>query len=344
MELEFHQLDLRYEGLRRREPEREKRLLGSLSEHGQQLPIVVVAAEGRFVVVDGYKRVRGLRRLGNDTVMATRWDLSEAEALIQARLLRMSGRDSVLEEAWLLAELQQRFSLSAAELAHRFDRGPSWVSRRLGLVRSLPLEVQDQVRSGRIVPHAAMKYLLPLARANLEDCLALVAALPRQRLSSREMGRLYVSWMSSDQATRDRILRNPELFLRLDQESHRGAPAPSEELIEKLRVLCALTRRAEAGLRQGGARGLGVSRRRVARRLGEQVRSGFERLLAALHKEGLDAGSVDASDGATAGAARSSDSGHRQDPADLPRGGEEDPQNRHRRSAGSGAFGESRAP
>jgi ParB-like chromosome segregation protein Spo0J len=79
IELEFHQLDLRYECLRRREPEREKRLIGSLSQRGQQVPIVVVSSGVRFVVVDGYKRVRGLKRLGSDTVRATVSDLSEPE-------------------------------------------------------------------------------------------------------------------------------------------------------------------------------------------------------------------------------------------------------------------------
>jgi hypothetical protein len=32
--------------------------------------------------VDGYKRVRVLRRLGRDTVRALVWDLGEAEALL----------------------------------------------------------------------------------------------------------------------------------------------------------------------------------------------------------------------------------------------------------------------
>ena len=36
MELEFHQLDLRYEGLRVRRAEREHRLLAALAEWGQQ--------------------------------------------------------------------------------------------------------------------------------------------------------------------------------------------------------------------------------------------------------------------------------------------------------------------
>jgi ParB family chromosome partitioning protein len=343
MDLEFHQLDLRYEGLRRREPERERRLIGSLSEHGQQVPIVVVVADERFVVVDGYKRVRGLRRLGSDTVMATRWDLSECEALILDRLLRRSGRPSVLEEAWLLAELQQRFSLGLGELAQRFGHAVSWVSRRLGLVRSLPLKVQDLVRQGRIVPHAATKYWLPLARANVEDCLALLAVLPKRPLSSREMGRLYTTLVASSPSVRRRILGDPELFLRLDQESRASAPVPSEALIEDLRVLCAVTRRAEGRLRQGAARGLRGSRRRVARRLLEQTRAGFGSLLEAFQKEGLGAGPDHSSDGVEAAPAGALGHGDRQDAADLPRVGEEDRPGRDRAGPGPGAGREGRA-
>ena len=94
MELELHQLELRYEGLRDRNSPREKRLLASLADVGQQTPIVVVAdsaaagadaAVGRHVVVDGYKRVRLLRRLGQDTVVATRWELPEPDARATAR-------------------------------------------------------------------------------------------------------------------------------------------------------------------------------------------------------------------------------------------------------------------
>ena len=46
MELEFHQLDLRYESLRVHKPDREGRLLRSLAEKGQQLPIVFICRDG----------------------------------------------------------------------------------------------------------------------------------------------------------------------------------------------------------------------------------------------------------------------------------------------------------
>jgi hypothetical protein len=42
--------------LRKRAAAAERALLGSLAEHGQQLPIVVIGEQARFVVIDGYKR------------------------------------------------------------------------------------------------------------------------------------------------------------------------------------------------------------------------------------------------------------------------------------------------
>lgn len=326
MDLEYHQLELRYESLRSREPEREKRLLASLAERGQQVPIVVVAiCDTSYAVIDGYKRVRALRRLGCDTVAATQWDLGESDALILDRLLRASGRDSVLEEAWLLAELQQRFGLSGHELARRFDRGESWVSRRLGLVRSLPLQAQEQVRRGWIVPHAAMKYLLPLARANAEDCVRLLAAL-RRRHSTRELGRLYAAWVSGDEHTRERLLADPELFLRIEEEASREAPTPSEALIEDLKLLGAVARRAERRLREGAARGLRASRRRVAARLASQARADFDVLLDALTKEQLHAGPDHTDGGAAIAGGGARHARHCAGAEHLPRSSEADPQ------------------
>ena len=89
MEVEFQHLDLRYERLRKHHPVRERQLLGSLADHGQQVPIVVVRGPGEVhVVIDGYKRVRALQRLARDTVCATEWAVSESEALIVERVMR----------------------------------------------------------------------------------------------------------------------------------------------------------------------------------------------------------------------------------------------------------------
>ena len=153
MQLEFHQLDQRWEHLRVRPAAQLRQLMASLAEAGQQTPIVVVASEvgdGRYLVIDGHKRIAALRQLGRDTVEATVWSMSAAEALLLDRSLRFSRQESALEQGWLLLEMEQRFGYSWEELARRFDRGVSWVVRRLALVELLPAAIQQHVREGKI--------------------------------------------------------------------------------------------------------------------------------------------------------------------------------------------------
>ena len=149
MQLEFHRLDRRWEHLRVREPHRQRRLLASLADSGQQTPIVVVVSQDnpeRYLAIDGYKRIAALQQLGRDIVDATVWEMSEAEALLLDRTLRLSQQETSLEQGWLLQAMEQRFDYGLDELARRFDRSTSWISRRLGLVELLPEAIQQQVR------------------------------------------------------------------------------------------------------------------------------------------------------------------------------------------------------
>jgi ParB/RepB/Spo0J family partition protein len=249
MDLEFHQLELRYEHLRVRRPDRERRLLASLAATGQQVPIVVVPVEAqadRYQVIDGYKRVSALKRLGRDTVRATVWQLTEADALLLDRSIRASDGETALEEGWLLAELEARFGYSLDELACRFDRSTSWVSRRLALVELLPDSIQRQVRAGELSAHVAMKFLVPVARANPDDCRRMADAFAAQRFNTREAGELYAAWRDAAPGTRSRILEQPRLFLKARRETdkHEGAVSPATELLRDLEMVRAIANRA----------------------------------------------------------------------------------------------------
>jgi len=219
LDLEPHQLDLRYERLRLRRKAAEQRLLGSLAACGQQVPILVVALigePGRFRVIDGFRRVRALVHLGCDTVWATRLELPELDALLLSRGPRMAG-ESAIEQGWLLTELTASFQLDGEQLARRLDRSASWVSRRLALVRVLPESVQEAVRHGDIAAHAAMRHLVPLARAKPKDCVELAAAVARQRLTSRETAELVRLFCRTGRLERPRLLADPRLALRAHQ-------------------------------------------------------------------------------------------------------------------------------
>ena len=278
MELEFHQLELRYERLKVARPEPERRLLASLAEVGQQVPIVVVkeAAEGPFVVIDGYKRIRALRRLGRDTVGASCWPGKEAEALITTRLMQTAEPETALEQSWLLAELHERFGFSREELARRFGPSVSWVSRRLALVHELPEVIQEQVRRGEMGAHGAAKYLVPLARANRPACLELVAALGSSRMSSRDLGILYTAYQTGNWVTRQRLIEAPLVFLKSYKEAQTDPsiePGPSDSLLTDLEILSATARRANRRLRAGVLRNLpDKDRDDLARLLGQSPR------------------------------------------------------------------------
>src|ERR1017187_2797433 len=65
MQREFHHLDRRWEHLRVRPPHRQRRLMASLAESGQQTPIVVVLSpdhRDRYLVIDGHKRIAALQQ------------------------------------------------------------------------------------------------------------------------------------------------------------------------------------------------------------------------------------------------------------------------------------------
>jgi ParB family transcriptional regulator, chromosome partitioning protein len=246
MQLEFHQLDRRWERLRVREPHRQRRLLASLADSGQQTPIVVVAAgpPDRYLVIDGHKRVAALEQLGRDTVEATVWAMSEAEALLLSRSLRFSPQESALEQGWLLAEMAQRFGYGLEELARRFDRSPSWVSRRLALVELLPEAIQQQVREGKLAAQVAMKYLVPVARVSADDCTRMAAAFVEHRCDTRQAGQLYTAWRKGTRVVRERILAEPELFLKTQrQQAPPAQPAAVEQVERDLDMVIAILRR-----------------------------------------------------------------------------------------------------
>lgn len=253
MELEFLSIDLSYEHLRRRNPVLERQLLASLADQGQKVPVVVLGqARGRYTLLDGYKRVRALRKLGRDTVEAALWDLGEAEGLVLERMVRSAEPESPLEQGWILRELRDRFRMPPEELARRFDRSSSWVSRRLALVQELPEEVQDHVRWGRIAAHTAMKLLVPLARANRRDCLQFCQALLKGRFTTREAVALQGGWLQGRAEARERLLADPVLFLRSLRAVQAADTSPFHRWLEDMGTLSAVARRARIHLDEGG--------------------------------------------------------------------------------------------
>jgi ParB/RepB/Spo0J family partition protein len=255
LRLELWQLDLRYEGFRIRTCGRHSRILASLAEHGQQSPVLVVPGGNlHYVLIDGYRRVEALRKLGQDTVEALVLPMSEPQALVYGLREARGSKRSALEEGWWIRELVDHHAFTLERIAVGLERSKSWVSRRLALIKQLPEPVQAMVRQGKICPHAAMRYLVPLARANKGACTRLTERIGNARLSARQVETVYTAWRRAEHNERARIELNPLLYLKAveemarPQQSSEDALSDHAALLKDLTILTRICQRLRQGL------------------------------------------------------------------------------------------------
>jgi len=289
VDIELHELELRYAALRIDDVGRCAELVGKIAQHGQQGPVLVIREDDRYVLIDGYARVAALQRLGRDVVEAVVLEVSEAEALVLAHRLEAKRPRSALEEGWLILELIERHGLDQPVIATRLRRTAGWVSRRLGLIQVLPAPVQAAVRAGTIPAHAAAKFLVPLARANRAQCEQLVAALGRDRVTDRQVGRLYTLWKTADAAQRLNIITRPHQALKADA-ALQPEPAvpdadPAAPLLGDLAGIAGMARRAHRRLDEGVLQELDERRRGLVTRSGTVAKLAVHTLLDLLEQE-----------------------------------------------------------
>jgi len=295
-------LEKKYTGLRIADASRIARLVASLCEHGQRQPVLVVRggrhADGleRYVLIDGYARVAALGELKRDSVEATVLDLAEADALLLAFRLERNRARSAIEEAWLLRELIEAHAVAQRALGPLLGRSPSWVSRRLALIAVLPTAAEEAVRAGTLPAYAAMKYLVPLARANAAECAQLITQLGRRRVSVRQLARLYAGWRAGTPAQRQAIVERPWLYLELDEKQEECAtPADpgterEQRLLRDLGVLSAMCRRVREAVRE---RETDLPWPSALRYAWQEAQAGFAAVLAAVVEGGPFDGAQD---------------------------------------------------
>jgi ParB family transcriptional regulator, chromosome partitioning protein len=227
LDLELHRLDLRFAGARLVEPRAVDRIARSIECAGQIVPCIAVAnpavkpptVDEQLVLIDGYRRVAALRRLGRDTAAVECWLCDLTEALLSLLARAQSRPLAQIEEALLLRELTQALGLSQREVARRCGRDNSWVARRLQLLTAVPDTALDAVRNGQLSSWAATRVIAPLARANAEHADRLLKALAGAQLSTRELRRWFNHYRQASRTSRERLVNHPHLFLQAAQET-----------------------------------------------------------------------------------------------------------------------------
>lgn len=214
-EIEIAQLHLRYAHTRIEWPQRVLALASSIERFGQILPVIVLReGDNSFVLIDGYLRVKALKRCLRDTVMAEIWEGKEEEALVEILARANSRKWDLLEEAALLRELHDQHHLSQSRIASLVGRKQSWVSGRLALYSALSEDLLESIRKGAISTWAATRVIAPIARAIPEHAKVLSENLSKEPLSTRELTLLFRHYKKANRKQRENIVSEPFLFLK----------------------------------------------------------------------------------------------------------------------------------
>jgi ParB family chromosome partitioning protein len=279
LQVELHRLELRFADTRVREPRAIDALTRSIERCGQLVACIAVeesreldalseavtsaagAPAAGLLLLDGYRRVQALHRLGCDLARVEIWGCTVEQGLLAVLTGSQARAYAPIEQALLLRELQGR-GLSQHQLARGCGRDVSWVSRRLGLIAQLPESLLASVREGTLSSWAASRVFSPLARANSAHAEALLAAVREEGLSTRELRLWWEHYQSAARRTRERMVQHPRLFLQArlaqaEQQELEGLRAgPEGRCLEELQRLRWWLKRLRERLRGLSTQGL----------------------------------------------------------------------------------------
>ena len=236
-EVELHRLDLRFAATRVADGRAVQRLMQSIDACGQRIACIAVdlqpvpaagqAGAPALVLIDGYRRVAALRKLGRDTALVECWSCTVAEALLQVLARSRSRAFTAGEEALLLRDLVHGQGLSQRDAARQCGRDVSWVQRRLQLLGEVPEAVLQAVCREQISAWSAVRVFVPLARANAQHAQQLLASSsqPQQALSTRELSLWMTQYRCSQRVQRERMVEHPRLFIDSFNERQRERAA-----------------------------------------------------------------------------------------------------------------------
>lgn len=264
--LALPEIDRRYAPLRLAAPEQLRRLRGSVQRDGVRHPVVVSCAVEvrRWVLLDGFKRVRVAEDLGLKELWAQVVKLDAAQA--KAAILRCNqGRPGLceIEEAWIVRSLIREQGLRQAQVGELLGRDKSWVCRRLRLAEALEPALQEDLRLGLLSASAARE----LARLPRGNQLRAAEAIRDHQLTCHQSAHLIERLLeTTDPLAVREVLTDPLRYLDVEAVRMRERDPRLSEGGNRLRRLLvsfdglsdqltrSLCRYAPAGLKPAEAR------------------------------------------------------------------------------------------
>lgn len=267
LELQLDEIGQSYGRYRLHIPELEQGMMRSLASYGQLSPIVVVVNEGRFELIDGFKRLGAARKLETmDRLLARLIEADErsAKAAIYG-LNRAGGRTREIEEAWIVYGLVREDGLTQVEVAELLGRHKSWVCRRLALIEKLGTQAREELQVGLLTPTAA-RQLVRLPSGNQAEILELVR---REGLSANELTGIVDLWLECPGRIQQQyILGRPREALAQQKGMDLGSHDPrlstsGNRIFRQLGSLLGQLSRMEVWLAHQGRTGITPEDRRI---------------------------------------------------------------------------------
>lgn len=223
--LALAQIDRRFASLRLHSPSELRRVRASIEREGIRDPVLVSSAvqAQRFVLLDGFKRVRVAEELELSSVwaQAVAFDAAQSKAAIVHCNQAQPGLSEV-EEAWIVRALCREHALKQAAVGQLLGRDKSWVCRRLKLAEALDNTLQDDMRLGLLSSSAARE----LARLPRGNQLQAAQAVREHQLTSRQTARLVELLQgSAEPGARHAVLADPLRYLSAETPRGRRAEA-----------------------------------------------------------------------------------------------------------------------
>jgi ParB/RepB/Spo0J family partition protein len=222
LDIALEKIDGSYGRLRLIQPQAETSMFKSIERFGQMTPAVVSSCgNDRYEMIDGFKRLRALRRLERDSIRAR--VLEGHGRVLKAAMIQLNRAGRTIrdmEEALVVVSLYREEMLNQVEIGTLLGHDKSWVSRRIALIEKLSDDVLEHLRLGLITPTHGRE-LTRLPRGNQKLTLD---SLLKHHLTSRETRQLV-----------DKLLKSPEsehasiLWLPLDILDNRQPPRPSQK-------------------------------------------------------------------------------------------------------------------
>jgi ParB/RepB/Spo0J family partition protein len=233
-EIEISRISTKYESCRLKDKFRQQYLLDSILKNGVREPLQCVGQSGRYILLDGFKRLRCCIKLKISCVPITIVSTDEAESILH--VVRLSNEKSlnILEQARFVDELRKNFNLKVSEIAGRLDVSNAWVSVRLGILSEMSDLISKEVFSGRFPLRSYMYTLRQFTRVNkipAETVDRFVKAVSGKSLSQRKIEKLAYGYFRGSDELRKQIEEGRlQWTLRQLDETHAGSHTQQPEL------------------------------------------------------------------------------------------------------------------